>query len=45
MTEIKKKKTKEPERTFTFKYGRKPPTEADWMRYIRFILEGRFKGF
>lgn len=37
-------KQKQPERTFSFKFGRKPPTKEDWMRYIRFVLEGRFKG-
>lgn len=40
---MKKKSQREIERIWKFVYGRKPPTEADWMRYIRFILEGRFK--
>ncbi|EKD44760.1 MAG: hypothetical protein ACD_71C00017G0007 [uncultured bacterium (gcode 4)] len=42
---IEIKKIKEPERSFSFKFGRKPPLQEDWMRYIRFVLEGRFKGF
>jgi len=37
------KKKNEPERKWTFVYGRKPPTEENWMWYIRFVFEGRFK--
>ena len=45
-TEIQnKKKAPESERVFTFEYGKNPPTMEERISFVRYIFEGKFKGF